>query len=353
MKGGNYIMPLMDTYNGLVKDMPQHLKVPVSGGKLNTSRVAYRTQCVSESEKLVDDCCKKVVVDIYVKCLPFDDQYKAANPNLGVDDVDAMLSAKNMTATQYFKSACEATGAPMLEHVWGVIQEIGKTFVEEAMEVKDEADEKGVGEEVTPPKSEDQDIDSKLVDVTGDMEYEDFIEKLKKKTINAIVADISALIIDRKKKNDMKFDPAPEQNDPDQANLEESTFVKGVTHITRCFLKEGWDLPENQDPIFGLAIRESVLNEVGRAFNLGLETASFDRMIKLGKGVVITEAAIVECSGKVGGAISSVPGGPDSGAIGIDGHKSTEGEDANIKVPAGGTPPKSTEGDPASVTVPK
>ena len=110
----------------------------------NPGALAWRNQAVRERDKLKEDCCKKIIIDIYCKTLPLDKDYIDGNQGQMKSDIDSMLASKNMTATQYLTSAYEKTKAPLLEFVLRSTDLIGAEFMKEADETLKDAQENNV-----------------------------------------------------------------------------------------------------------------------------------------------------------------------------------------------------------------
>jgi len=180
----------------------------------NPKLLAYRSQVTSECDKLKEACYKHLLLDIYVKVIPFDQGYADNNRGIFSGDINRALADRNMTATQYFQSAYKETKAPLLEHVIRYVDSVSSRFFEDAMEKRAEDSESGV--DTPPPETDELATDSQLVDIQADDEYENFIDKLKRKTVSKIVSDISELIADKKEERDITFSP-----DTDQGSVEE------------------------------------------------------------------------------------------------------------------------------------
>lgn len=246
-------------------------------------------------DKLKDKCAKHLIIDIYTKILPLDKEYIDGHHGKCCDDVDKMLAAKKMDGLQYLKSCSDATKAPLLEYLLRSIDTIANEYYREEKEEMEEAEknQEKVPEPETPEPEEDDAIANQLVDVKKDTEYEDFIEKLKKKTINRIVSDVSKIIMDKKEDAQMQFTT----NDTPE---EESPVGEAVDYIQKQLWKESQDLSPIQDDIVGYAIREATLRQMNLCFkqpdSLFQEYAS---RVRMGKGYVITEQAVQELQEKL------------------------------------------------------
>ncbi|MCM1232972.1 MAG: hypothetical protein NC489_22835, partial [Ruminococcus flavefaciens] len=209
-----------------------------------------------------------------------------------VGDVDAMLANKGCTASQYLTSAYESTHAPLLEFVLRATNKIGDLYMEAANDKLKDAQEKDI--ELPPPEApsvEDEDISSQLVDVKKDTEYENFIDKLKEKTVNKIVSDVSKIIAGKKEEKDMTFSTTPS----DQEAATESTVAVGLNYIMKKFMESHTDAIDEsvQDNLMGLAIREATLNQMDTVFKIpGTTFREFATRIRMGHGALITESAI-------------------------------------------------------------
>ena len=219
---------LVDFYNDLKSQMdPKAQDTEIQ----NRSKEVWRNNMVTKRDNLVDNCAKRIIVDIYHHTLPLDDQYKDCNPEMISDDVGSMLDKKNMTPMQYFKSAYDQTHAPLLEFVIRSLNEIGRQYQEDAMEDLKDKEEKGLPLTAADP-NEDK-VDSQLLEIKNDSEYEAFMDALKKKTIDKIVSDVSSLIDDKKESGDMEFN-SDETSDSDTEEPKlESVVVNAVNYLAR------------------------------------------------------------------------------------------------------------------------
>lgn len=247
----------------------------------------WKRKALHERDKLKDHCCKHVLLDIYCKILPLDHDYIHGHHHHMKHDIDAMLNDKGMSATQYLTSCRESTNAPLLDFILKSCDMVGRQFMEDAEETLKDAKENDMN--VPPPEAstEDEDIEDQLVDVKNDTEYETFIDKLKQKTINKIVTDVSKIITDKKEENNMKFNPKPEP-------VAESAMSASMDYMQMRFIKENVNIDsETQEQMIGLAIRESTLNQLDLVFNQPhSDVKSLSSKIRFGKGVLINESAI-------------------------------------------------------------
>lgn len=245
----------------------------------------WKNKCHHHCHELKDKCAKHIILDIYCKILPHDKEYIDGHRGLMGSDIDAMLTSKNMTPTQYLKSAYESTKAPLLGFINDGIETIGKTYMEAQDEVLKDAQENDVkiGEPEEPDETDDS-INNMLVDIKNDTEYDDFIEVLKKKTVEKIVSDISAMIDEERDKNDMVFD-----------TKNESAVIACMDYMQKKLWNEKMDItPEMKEEMIGLSIREAALRELDLVFNQ-TTTSKFNEFaskIRFGKGILINESAI-------------------------------------------------------------
>lgn len=248
-------------------------------------RLAFRNRMVKRCDDLKERCCKHLLLDIYVHALPMDDGCAEGRLGRYEGDIDAMLAAKGCTAAQYFKSAATETKAPLLEYVNRYIDMVGQQFMEKAEKEAKEAEEEGTEPAELPDSEVDEtEIENQLVEVKKDTEYEDFIEKLKRKTIKKIVADISSMINDKKDEEEMTFSPQTE-----------SAFVQTMNYISETMLKENCEPDWGNDDLMELAVRESTLFSLNECFNLTDRSLdNFRQGLALGKGLVVTENAVID-----------------------------------------------------------
>lgn len=262
-------------------------------GMNSPGAIAWKQMASHHCEHLKDDCRKHILLDIYCKILPLDGDYKCGHHGQMAGDVDAMLTNKGCTATQYLTSAYESTHAPLLEFVLRATDKIGALYMEAANDKLKDAQEKDV--ELPPPDApsvDDEDVSSQLVDVKKDTEYENFIDKLREKTVNKIVTDVSKIIAGKKEEKEMTFSTTPVA---DQEAATESTVSVGVNYIQKHLIKGNVNhLTESgQENVIGMAIREATLNEMDTVFCLpGSTFREFASRIRMGHGTIITESTI-------------------------------------------------------------
>lgn len=270
------------------------VNVKIGDGGFNNSpnALAWRNKAVQCCDHLKDKCHKHLLLDIYCKILPFDKEFIDGHQAIMKDDINSMLDNKGMSATQYMKSCYESTNAPLLEFIIRSVNNIGKSYMEEANEIlKDAQEGDAIVANPQEPDTEDEKVKNQLVEITSDMEYESFIELLKKKTIDKIVDDVSNIINDKKEEKDMTFDTTP------IADLEEkfeSTTSIALNYIHQKLMKENTEISSKmQNDMIGMAIRESVMNVIDAVFKQPEgEFREFASRIRFGKGIIINESAV-------------------------------------------------------------
>lgn len=266
---------------------------PTNGVMEHPGVLTFRRKAAAEGDKLRENCRKHIILDIYCKMLPLDDDYKCDHMRQMKNDIDCMLQGKNVSATQYLTSCFEATEAPLVEYILRATDMIRDQYMEKTNEELQDAISHDIN--IAEPKA--PDIDSKevqeqLVDIEKDTEYSSFIEKLKNKTVNKIVADVSKIINGKKEEKDMTFDTNP----ADELKNESAVSIS-LDYITKQLMTESVDVtPEVQDKMIGMAIRESVLNEMDNIFGITESNNNFMTRIKLGKGFVCNESTIADLS---------------------------------------------------------
>ena len=268
--------------------------VSMGPGGFNNSPNAlkWRNKAVQCCNHLKDDCHKHLLLDVYCKILPLDAEFIDGNKGLMKQDIDNMLDNKGMSATQYMTSCYESTKAPLLEFMIRSVNNIGKAYMEEAEEeLKDAQENNEMIADPETPSTEDENIEHQLVDIKDDMEYDNFVDSLKKKTIDKIVSDVSKIINDEKEKNDMTFDTEPVVDTEEK--LESATSI-GLNYIHNKLMKENVDISEDMNnEIIGLAIREATLNQLDVVFKQPTGVfREFTNRIRHGKGVLINESAV-------------------------------------------------------------
>lgn len=279
---------------------------PTTTGLPTPGAQAFKQKASIECDKLKDKCCKHLILDIYCKVLPLDSEFVLGNRGMLSSDVDGMLASKGMTASQYLTSCSEKTKAPLLEFVLRSVDNIGKVFMKEAKEKLKDAQEQEIDVPApeAPDPEENEDVASQLVDVKKDTEYENFIDKLKEKTIKKIVSDVSKIISDKKEEKDMTFDPQPDAvgagdagtegvpAEGDEAPALESTTSVAIDFLQAKLLSEGVQIDASaQENMIGMAIREATLNEINACFRQpDTDLRPFTTRVRMGRGYVINES---------------------------------------------------------------
>lgn len=259
----------------------------------------WRAKLAKKAHCLKDKCMKHILLDIYCKILPIDQDYIDGHMGQMRGDVDGMLKAKGMSPVGYFKSCYESTKAPLIKFLLEGTDEIVKEYENKETEKKDEAKDAGI--DITEPEdidTDDPDVNSGLVDIESDDDYTNFVDKLKKKTVDKIVNDISELIVGEKEKDDMEYkgtepteevptEDVPTEEPPTEENIGESTVLMAIDHLNKKYWNENID----SDKLIGAAIRESTLHELDCVFNLrGKSFNEYVSMVNFDKGYVINES---------------------------------------------------------------
>ena len=240
----------------------------------------FHKVCHDHANCLKDKCRKHILLDIYMKCLPLDDEWKDGHTGILKNDIDQMLAAKDATPTQYLTSAFESTKAPFLEYILRCTDTIADLYLEATEEDAKQADADGIDvTEPEEPSEDDPDVSSQLVDITKDTDYDTFVDTLKKKTIDKIVADVSELIDGEKEKNDMTFD-----------TTNESAVIPCMNYLTKRMMQEQTEI--NSEEALCLSIREATLYELSRSFKMVKSYEEFTSIIGYGKGILINESAV-------------------------------------------------------------
>ena len=271
------------------------------GGLDGSTAGAWRMKAVKCRDKMVDDCRKHIIVDIYCHTCPLDQDYIDGNMGQMKQDVDKMLGGKDMSATQYLTSAYEKTKAPLLEYLLWSTEAIGRQFMEAADEKLKDVTDKAIDlPDPETPNADDPEVEQQLVDIKKDSEYENFMDQLKAKTVKKIVSDVSKLITDKKEEQSMEFNPAASQEklaNEDDA-VEESVFGVCMDYLVRG-IGPMMESVEDQDELMGLSIREATLNEMDRCFEMeGSSLLHSRRRINMGKGYIVNESACKHCCGQ-------------------------------------------------------
>lgn len=287
----------LSSYYNTIKsgdDMPKPAMISSLGS--SPMLLQFKTKVGNCANDLKEKCYKHILVDMYCKILPLDADYIDGNQDTMQSDVDNMLSAKGTTATQYLKSCTESTNAPLLEFITRSVNNIGKQFTEAENKKADSAAEEGIKlPDPEAPDVEDKEVNSQLIDIKQDPEYTSFIDKLKEKTINKIVTDVSNIINDKKKENAIKFDIKNPQSISDQVLANESTVSIPLQYLQRKAYNEGVEVTNDiMDDMMGIAIREATLNQFDTVFNQPRNTfREYVTRIRMGKGFVANESVVL------------------------------------------------------------
>ena len=280
---------LTQVYDQLKNDVKSQNNLQDRGVQLKTppSSSAIVRHIHSEGDKFKEACCKRILLDIYCKILPLDKDYICGHQGQMKGDMDSFLKNKDQSATQYITGAYERTNAPLLEFILRGTNILKESFIKEAQEEVKDAKENKID---PPPISADTDetnVDSQIVDVTNDEEYSNFVEKLKKKTVDKIVKDVTEIIKDSKVTKDMTFDPQPD-------GITESTISIGMNYLTRKLLKENVEINNKmQEEMIGIAIRETALNQLDVVFNSPeASLKNYKSRVNYNKGYVLNESAL-------------------------------------------------------------
>lgn len=254
---------------------------------------ALKFQLGKKCEQLKDNCYKHILLDVYCKILPFDKEFVDGHIGQMKGDIDAMLQNKGMSPAQYMTSCYNATKASVLEFVMRSVNNIGKAYMEENQKEIEDAQKDGMDvpmPDVPEDPTTDENINDQLVDVENDIDYNQFVDTLKKKTIDKIVADVSKIISDKDEDAEMSFDPKPIGEI--QEELESTTSI-GMNYLQYKLIREGVDVSGMTEELLGYAIREATINQFDMVFNQpGRSFKEFASRVRFGKGFIINESAV-------------------------------------------------------------
>lgn len=248
---------------------------------------------IRHGNSLKDNCFKHILLDMYVKVLPLDQDYISGHMGQMKSDISSMLKSKDMTATQYMTACKDATKAPLLEYVVRCVNNIASDYMRETKEEVTKAKEDGMDIPVPEPPedpTENDEIKDQLVDIEDDVDYTTFIDTLKKKTIDKIVSDVTKIINDEKDSTNMEFNPKPIAEL--QETMESTTSI-GMQYLQHKLILEQVDVTGMTEELLGCAIRESTLNQFDVCFKQpGSSFREFVGRIRDGKGSIINESAV-------------------------------------------------------------
>lgn len=244
--------------------------------------IKWRNQALQNSKVLCDKCCKHILLDIYFNILPLDDDYKCGHKAQMIGDIDSMLAAKGLTATQYLKSCSESTNSSLAKFLNDSMMKIQSSYMaEKESELKNAQDNHLQILAPVVPEMESPEVAGAVEDIKDDTEYSMFIEALKKKTAETIIKDISDVINSSNSNKELQYKP----------NTESATQTC-IDYINTKLMKENREV--DTEAVLGLAIRESTLREIDKAFKVAKPFNEFRTQVYFGHSVLLTEAAITE-----------------------------------------------------------
>ena len=265
---------------------------PVEPITANPTDNMFHTKLIKKRDDLQNDCCKHILLDIYCKILPLDGDWIGKHMHHMHHDIDSMIGKRNMNAIQYMTACKESTNAPLLEFILRSTNLIGSSYMEEAS--KEAAEEKSTtgSNPVTPKdaKITDSQITDMIVDIKQDPEFKSFIDKLKKKTTDKIVNDVSKFIINKNEDKNMRFDTK-------NNTTNESAFNTSMEYFQTRLIREGVELTNSDDieEMIGMCIREATLYEINRVFNqLPIQFNRYAESINNGSGIIVNTKSVNE-----------------------------------------------------------
>jgi hypothetical protein len=274
----------MSELTNLYDQIKREEQPPINNSSTSFDNQAWKNKLSVECNKLKEDCARRIILDVYCKVLPLDSDYVQGNQGIIKQDVDDFLKNKDMTAMQYLQSCGESTGSPFInKFLIPAIGKIGRTFIEEAQEkAKDQKDNNITISEPEANVNSDQ-VNSQIVDIGNDNEYDGFISTLKKKTIDKIIKDVSDIINKKKEEKNMTFDLKGE-----------SAVSIIMDYVSTKLLKENIEMDGKlKDEILGVAIKEATFNEIDNFLNRSIpDLHNLSKTIRLNRGVFIKESTI-------------------------------------------------------------
>ena len=238
---------------------------------------------IDNRDKLKDDCCKHLVLNLYCKVLPLDQDWIRGNMGQMQNDVNSMLAKRNMNGIQYMTACKESTKAPMFEFVLRSVDLIGSTYMEEA---KSEAEEekKITGKNTMPKDADVNSVKDMTKDIEEDTEVKAATEAIKEKTKNQIVEDVSKTIINSKNDDSMEF-----------RTKNESAFNTAMEYFQGRLARANVEITESADmeEMIGMCIREATWYEINRAFNqIPVDFKKYADSINMGSGIVVNTESV-------------------------------------------------------------
>lgn len=261
-------------------------------------RINYDIQVEDNVNKLKDNCCHQIILNLYMKANPMDDDYKHHHYHQMSKDVDSMMSSHNMSPTQYLTAAAEKTKSPVLEYFVRGINKICDMYKEDAFVKYNDALNNDI-KMTTPPAPDlsDGNINKHLIDLEDDLQAQDVLTAIEDQTKSQIVNNISNLLINKKQEDDMEFDPEP--NDSLGMDVEESAISVGMDFINRYMMMNESAVTVDNDmyeEFLGLCIRESTLNEIDKCLEMAsnYSITDYKYTIRSGNGTIVNEMSIDE-----------------------------------------------------------
>lgn len=200
--------------------------------------IRWRQKLNHHCDKLKDGFCKHILVDLYCKILPLDNDYICKNQQMMSNDIDNFLARKQMNGYQYLTAAKDMTKAPLIDFIIREANRCGKRYYERTYNELSSNRSNGIELDPKEPKLDWDSLQKLTVFVREDAEYVDAVNKTKEKnteeTVNAINKQTDEYD-EAELDNEEQYDDSNEEMLADQgeANNEvkdqEETSVKPLT----------------------------------------------------------------------------------------------------------------------------
>ena len=253
-------MDLMSVYNNLKREEDEQVEI-VNQPRMNPNAQldpGMRREIDKMGDQHREHVCKRILLDIYCRIIPLDKSYIDGHRGELQGDIQKFLDKKGTTALQYIVDSRNKTSAPLMDYLTTAANNSKQEFVQTTTEEMNR-DLKETGKLPTlRAVGPDFSIENELEDIKDDPEYQAFVSKLKEKTSETVVKDVTNVLEKEAQGKDLKFNPT----------TEDSIIEQSMRFMNVKLIQENVDVnKEIEEKMIGYAIRESTLNTIDKVFN--------------------------------------------------------------------------------------